>query len=75
MAGGAGSKFWRARRRVDQVHKHFEEEGGREEGGGKGRQVHGHTEKPGRQRQRVEGYDDDGTCDDITVFLLGKGRV
>ena len=32
----AGSKFWRARRRVDQVHKHFEE-GGR--GEGKGRQV------------------------------------
>ena len=24
-------------------------EGGREEGGGKGRQVHGHTEKPGRR--------------------------
>ena len=68
MAGGAGSKFWRARRRVDQVHKHFEE-GGREEGGERGDRYTDIQKNLGG-RGRVGGYDD-GTCDVIT----GKQEV
>ena len=66
MGGGVrGSKFWRARRRVDQVHKHFEE-GGRREGEGGDRYTD--IQKNPGGGERVEGYDD-GTYDGITVVL------